>query len=233
MLLGLTVVTLLGMLLTWYIALVYADTDATQGVVQKVFYMHLGAFSGGTIAFLTTVVAGIGYLITRNAKWDRLAVSSVEIGLPLVTITLVTGSIWARPIWNTWWTNDPRLNSMAVMWLIYAAYLTLRGAIENPDQRARFAAVYGIFAFASVIWVTSINRQHTDTIHPCVLNVANTCPNNPTAEGQTALTPSMITALSVASIEWLLVAATLIWYRVRMENVATQVQALKIRLLSR
>ncbi|HVO42326.1 MAG TPA: cytochrome c biogenesis protein CcsA [Aggregatilineales bacterium] len=233
LLMGLTVVTALGMLVTLYLALVYAGTDITQGAVQKIFYMHIGAFSGGSVAFFVTVLAGIGTLITRNPKWDRLALSSVEIGLPLVTITLVTGSIWARPIWNTWWTNDPRLNSMAVMWLIYAAYLTLRNAIENPDQRARFAAVYGILAFVSVIYVTSINRTHTDTLHPCVINVANTCPNNPTAEGGSSLTPQMVVALSVASVEWILVAATLIWYRVRMENVASRVQALKLRLMSR
>src|SRR5262245_37450768 len=129
-----TVVTAIAMLFTFYLALVYAPVDLQQGQVQRILYIHVGGFTAGTTAFFLTVVAGAMYLRTRDLKWDRLAVCSVEIGLPLMTITLLTGMAWARPIWNTWWTSDPRLNSMAVMWLLYAAYLTLRGAIDSPDR---------------------------------------------------------------------------------------------------
>ncbi len=228
---ALTVLTIIGMVVSFYLALFYAGTDVQQGNVQRIFYMHVGAFTGGTTAFFITVIAGIAYLITRKAAWDRLAVSSVEIGLPLMTITLITGMVWAKPIWNAWWTDDPRLNSMAVMWLLYAAYLTLRAALVNPDRRARFAAVYGILAFVSVIYTTIVIRIRTDTLHPVVIGPS---PTNPQAEGGFTVNTDMQigVTLGIGSIAWMLAAFTLVWYRLRLENLAERVQLLKMRVLS-
>jgi heme exporter protein C len=228
---ALTVASVIGMAVALYMALFYAEMDAT-GNVQRIFYMHVGAFAGGTTAFFITVIAGIAYLITRKAAWDRLAISSVEIGLPLMTITLVTGMIWAKPTWGVWWTNDQRLNSMAVMWLLYAAYLTLRGAIASPDRRARFAAVYGILAFVSVVYTTIVIRlKDVSTLHPVVIGLG---PANPSAEGgfEVRTDLRMVITLSVSSVAWMLAACTLIWYRLRLENVAERVQMLKMRLLN-
>src|ERR1051325_6301412 len=95
----LTIVTILTMVAAILMALFFAGTDAQQGNVQRIFYMHVGSFTGGATAFFITLVAGIAYLRTRNPKWDRLALAGVEMGLPLMTVTLITGSIWARPIW--------------------------------------------------------------------------------------------------------------------------------------
>jgi len=227
----LTIATVISMVAAFALALFYAGTDAQQGNVQRIFYMHVGAFTGGTTAFFITVIAGIAYLVTRNAAWDRLAVSSVEVGLALMTITLVTGMVWARPIWNTWWTGDPRLNSMAVMWLLYAAYLTLRGAINSPDRRARLAAVYGILAFVSVIYVFMIIRVRTDTLHPVVIGPSV---SNPAAEGEFEVrTDARIgMTMGIASVAWMLTAGTLVWHRLRAENTAERVQMLKMRLLN-
>ncbi len=226
----LSIVTILAIGATFYLALFYAGTDVDQGDVQRIFYMHVGAFTGGSTAFFLTVVAGIMYLISRDPKWDRLAISSVEIGLPLMLITLVTGMVWARPIWNTWWTGDPRLNSMAVMMLMYAAYLTLRAAIENPERRARFAAVYGIIAFVSVIYVFIVIRIRPDTLHPVVIGPS---PVESQAKGTFGLQDShMIVTISVSSIAWMLAAITLTWHRVRLENVAERIRARKMQLLS-
>jgi len=228
----LSVITAVGMVITFGLALFYAAMDPVQGNVQRVFYIHVGGFTGGSTAFFITVVAGIAYLITRQPKWDHLAAASVEVGLPLMTITLITGMVWARPIWNTWWTGDPRLNSMAVMWLLYAAYLTLRSAIDSPERRMRFASVYGIFAFVSVIYVFIIIRVRPDTLHPVVLGP--TSPVESAAKGGFGVTdPRMITALSFGSVMWMLLPITLIWHRVRMENVAEQVRELRLRLLNR
>ncbi len=226
----LTVVTVLSMIAALGTALFYAGTDGVQGNVQRIFYVHIGAFTGGTTAFFITVIAGIAYLRTRNAAWDRLALASVEMGLPLMTITLLTGMVWAKPIWNTWWTSgDPRLNSMAVMWLLYAAYLTLRGAIDNPDRRMRYAAIYGILAFVSVIYTFAVVRFTTNTLHPCVIGP---CPAQSMTEGSFAVeeTPMIIT-ISVGSIAWMLLAFTLIWHRLRMENFAERVRLLKAHVL--
>ncbi|PJF30521.1 MAG: cytochrome C assembly protein [Candidatus Thermofonsia Clade 1 bacterium] len=231
LLFGLSAVTLLGMFVMLYMAFFYAGTDAVQGHAQRLFYMHVSSYAGGSVAFFVTVIAGIAYLVTRNAKWDRLAVSSVEVGLPMMTVCLVTGSAWARPIWNTWWTADPRLNGMAIMWLLYAAYLVLRGAIEDPDRRARFAAIYGILAFASVVYVFLIPRVRDDTLHPVVIGPSVA---NPMAEGgfEVRTDPRIGATMGVAMTWWCVAAVVLIWHRLRLENTAARLQALKARFLA-
>lgn len=231
LLLGLSIATLLGMFVMLYMAFFYAGTDAVQGHAQRIFYIHVSSYAGGSVVFFITVLAGIAYLATRDQRWDQLAVSSVEVGLPLMTVCLVTGSAWARPIWNTWWTADPRLNGMAVMWLLYAAYLTLRGAIEDPDRRARFAAIYGILAFASVIYVFMIPRVRDDTLHPVVIGPSVA---NPTAQGEFEVrTDARIGAtMGIAMTWWCVAAVVLLWHRVRLENIAARVQLLKARLLA-
>ncbi len=231
---GLTVVALLLMLAAFAMALFYAGTDATQGNVQRIFYMHVGAFSAAATALFITVVSGVLYLLTRAMAWDRLALAGVEIGLTLATVTLITGAIWARPTWNTWWTRDPRLDSMIVMWAIYAAYLTLRSTIAAPERRARFAAVYGIVAFVSVIYTTIVIRIRPDTLHPVVIapQISSYRTENTLAKGIFSLnTDSRIgVTLGVSSIAWMVLAFTLLWYRVRIETQAEQVRALKLRL---
>ncbi|MHB8625851.1 MAG: cytochrome c biogenesis protein [Aggregatilineales bacterium] len=226
----LTIVSALLMLTAFGLSLFYASMDAIQGNVQRVFYMHVGAFSAAATAFTVTVVAGALYLITRNARWDKLALAGVEIGLALSTVTLITGAIWARPTWNTWWTRDPRLDSMLVMWVIYAAYLTLRTTISAPERRARFAAVYGILAFVSVIYTTIVTRERPDTLHPVVI-APQIGSASPEAQGSFTLSQDMVLALSVSSIAWIMAAITLIWYRVRIENLAEKVRELKARAL--
>jgi len=230
---GMTGLSALLMAISFGLALFYADMDVATGNVQRIFYMHVGAFSGAATAFFVTVAAGLIYLITRNLRWDKLALAGVKIGLPLSMITLITGAIWARPTWNTWWTRDPRLDAMLVMAVIYAAYLTLRSAIGAAESKARFAAVYGILAFVSVIYTTLIIRVRPDTLHPVVIGVAVDTTNAVTkAQGSFALTSSMIFALSVASVSWMILAITLMWHSVRLETLAQKVNALKMRALA-
>jgi heme exporter protein C len=224
----LTAITPLAVAIGLYLALVYAPTEATQGPIQRIFYIHVAAFSGAFIAFGAGVVGGVMYLRSRQPRWDTLALSGIEVGLALALINLVTGMIWARPIWNTWWTWDPRLTSEAIMLLTYAAYLMLRNGIENPEQRRRFASVYGILAMSTVIITFVIIRIRPDTIHPTVIGPSA---QNPT--GKFEMTPPMITTLGINSFIWsVFVPLTLIWYRVRLANFAERVQALKAKVLS-
>ncbi|NWF70604.1 MAG: cytochrome c biogenesis protein CcsA [Chloroflexi bacterium] len=223
---ALTLVTLLATLGGLLLGLLYAGTDDQQGHIQRIFYIHMPAFFGAFVAFGTTVFGGLAYLRTRQAKWDTLALAGVETGLALAVVNLATGSIWARPIWNTWWTWDPRLTSAAIMALTYMAYLMLRAGIENPDQRRRFASVYGILAITTVIMTLVIIRIRPDTIHPAVIGSS---PQN--AEGGFGLTSSMLTALMGNLPVWgLLIPVTLMWWRVRLESVQERVEALKARL---
>lgn len=222
----LTLVTVAAVAAGLYFALVHAGTDLEQGEVQRIFYIHISTFAGAFVAFLAAVVGGAAYLITRQAKWDGLALAGVEVGLTLAVINLVTGAIWARPIWNTWWTWDPRLVSDAIMCLTYAAYLMLRQGIENPDTRRRFASIYGIFAFATVIITLIIIRIRPDTIHPAVIGSS---PQN--AQGGFGLSESMITAMGVNMVVWsVFVPAALIWWRIRLEALANRVAALRAQI---
>lgn len=227
LLLLLTVVTVIAIGIGVYFALVYAGTDVEQGDVQRIFYLHISAFAGAFVAFGATVVGGIIYLLRHDTRWDRLAMSGVEVGIVLAVMNLVTGSIWAYPTWNTWWTWDPRLVSDAIMILTYAAYLMLRQGIENPDTRYRFASVYGIFAFSTVIITFIITRIRPDTIHPVVIGSS---PQN--AEGGFGLTPTMLAAMGVNMTVWsVFVPATLVWWRLRLEDLGARVDSLRARVM--
>lgn len=229
LLMPLTIFTIVAVTIGLLMALFYAGVDDLQGAIQKIFYIHMPSFFGAFLAFGATVVGGVQYLRTRNIKWDTLALAGVEVGLALSLVNLTTGAIWARPIWNTWWTWDPRLTSAAIMCLTYAAYLMLRGGIENPDTRRRFASVYGIIAIVTVILTLVIIRLPTPTIHPAVIGDSQA-----TAEGVSTLTPSMRVTLMVSLFIWgVFVPVTLMWHRIRLQNLIERVQLLKAEVLSR
>jgi heme exporter protein C len=223
----LTIVTLLGFVLTLYLGLFNVGTDVEQGQVQRLFYIHMPAFFGAFTSFGATVLGGIQYLRTKDPKWDRLAVAGVEVGLALSTINLLTGVAWMRPIWNAWWIWDPRLTSAAIMVLTYAAYLMLRSGIENPDTRRRFASVYGILAITTVILTLIIIRIRPDTIHPAVIGAS---PQN--AQGEFDATPGVVIALLPSLFFYTtLLPITLMWYRLRLENFVDMVAQKKAQVL--
>ncbi|HOA23566.1 MAG TPA: cytochrome c biogenesis protein CcsA [Aggregatilineales bacterium] len=227
-LIALTVFTALMLLAASYMAFIYAPTEATMGAVQRIFYFHVGAAWAGALAFLVTVVAGVLYLIKGTRKWDIVGLSSVEVGLALITITLASGPVWAQFAWGKPWTWDPKLTASAVMWLSYAAYLMLRQGIEDPTRRARFGAVYGIIAFASVIMVFFGVRYINATIHPVVIGQSAS-----TAEGDFGMTARMLHAMLFSFVTFTFVFATLLWHRIRLERLSDRVDAIKARLLTR
>jgi len=206
--------------------LFYVGPERTQGEVQRVFYIHLGSFLGAFLAFGATVVAGIAYLRTRNTKWDTLGVAGVEIGLGFSTITILTGMAWARPIWNTWWTWDPRLTSIAIMWLAYAAYMMLRAGIEDPERRRRFAAVYGIIAFASLLYTVIIIRLRPDTIHPVVAG-----PTQADPEGSFEVSGRIRDTLFFNLFTFAVITVVLVWHRVRLQNLLDRTERRKMEVL--
>src|SRR5512135_1540388 len=106
-----------------YMTFVYAPTEEKMGSIQRIFYFHLGADSVGLGAILVAAVASILFLRTNAPKYDHVAQASMELGFVFGAIALATGMIWARPVWGTWWTWDPRLTTFLILWLIYIAYL--------------------------------------------------------------------------------------------------------------
>ncbi|MDX1600030.1 MAG: cytochrome c biogenesis protein CcsA [Anaerolineales bacterium] len=206
--------------------LFYAPREALMGEVQRVFYFHVSAGWVGAVAFLVTAVAGILYLTRGGRKWDNVAVASVEIGVVFTLINILSGSIWARPVWNTWWTWDPRLVTATIMELIYIAYLMLRQGIEDPERRARFGSVYGIVGFISVP-ITFLSIRLLRTIHPVVIGSSD-----PSAEGTFDMTPRMLQTFMFSLLTFTFVYGTLLWHRLRLQEYIDRVEALKIKVLS-
>src|SRR5262245_46302039 len=128
----------------------YAPREVTQGNVQRIMYLHVPAVLTAYLAFALVLLGSAGYLVTRRMGWDRLAASAAESGVLFTAITIVSGSIWGRPTWGVWWTWDARLTSTAVLLLVYVGYLLLRAMVEEPEARARYAAVVGIIGAANI-----------------------------------------------------------------------------------
>lgn len=139
--------------------------EANQGAIFRIIFFHVPAAMAALLGAVVALVASIGWLTTRRMRFDSLAVAVTEVSLAFLAANLITGSIWGRIIWGIWWTWDARLTSALVCWLLYAGYLMLRRAIEEPTQRATVAAVYSIFAFVDVpIVIFSIKWWRTQ--HP-------------------------------------------------------------------
>ena len=117
-----------------YLIFVVAPTDEVLGHVQRIFYVHVPISILSFLGFLICAVAGVGYLIRRTERWDRVAHASAEVGVVFVTLALITGVIWARPVWGVWWTWEPRLTTTLILWLIYVAYLMIREYAPTPQQ---------------------------------------------------------------------------------------------------
>lgn len=133
-----------------YAALFIAPDEATMHAIQRIFYFHAASGWVAMESFLVVFVANIGYIINRKPQWDWLGVSAAEVGVAFISVVLVTGPIWAHPVWGIWWTWDARLTSTFVLWLLYVSYLILRTLIVDPERRAVFSAIFGIFAFLDV-----------------------------------------------------------------------------------
>ena len=138
------------------------------GEAQRIFYFHLSSAWVGFGAWLVTAYCGIRYLQTRDLQWDRRAHASAEIGVLFIVMVLLSGMLWGRPTWNAWWTWDFKLTLSALQFLMYVAYLMLRSGIENPEQRARFASVYGIIGALTVPLNFLVSRV-LQSIHPAVI----------------------------------------------------------------
>jgi len=201
-----------------YLIFCVAPTEATMGDVQRIFYFHVPCAWVAFAGFFTVAGAGAVYLWNGAPGADRLAVASAEVGVLFCTLVLVTGPIWARPIWGVWWTWDPRLTMTLILWAIYVGYLMLRAFGGEGEAVARYAAVLGIVGVLDIPVIHYAVRL-LEGIHPAVLR---------TREGGSGLTdPTMRLTLYVASVAMLLVGAWLVTLRVRAERIAAEVARLR------
>ena len=162
------VVTLAMMTAAIFMVFAYVPTEAQQGIVQRIFYFHVPCAWVAFAAFAVVAISGGFYLWLGQQVWDDLAYASAEVGMLFCTLVLISGSIWAKPIWGAWWTWDSRLTTTLVLWLLYAGYLTLRVMADEVPQVGRLAAVVGIVAAADVpVIIVSVRLWRT--IHPAVI----------------------------------------------------------------
>jgi heme exporter protein C len=187
-------------------AIYFTPAEATQGLVQKIYYLHLPAALNAYIAFAVVAVTSIVYLWLRDPRADRVAEASAEVGLLFTTVVLTTGPIWGKPIWGTWWTWDARLTLTLFLWFIYAGYLVLRGAVTEPDMRARYSAVLGILG-ALLIPFIHMSVYLFRTLHPMPIVLK---PDKP------SLPPEMLNTLMFSFGAFFIVYVALVRARYRL-----------------
>jgi heme exporter protein C len=146
-------------------ALAYTPVEASQGLAQKIFYLHVPAAIWAETAMIFVGLASVFYLFTKDPRLDRFAASSAEVGTIFCAIVLATGPIWGKPIWGTWWSWDARLTFTLFLFLLYVGYLLLRNAVPDPGARARFAAVLGICGMCEVPFI-HLSVYMFPTLHP-------------------------------------------------------------------
>lgn len=159
------VLSLTGMMVSIWMIFLYAPTDAIQGQPQRIFYFHVPVAWIGMLAFGVVAVTGIGYLWKKDERWDWAARASAELGAVFITLALITGSIWGKTTWGTWWTWDARLTTTLILWFIYIGYLMLRSYMGRSHESARAGAVLAIIGVIDIpIIYESVNWWRT--LHP-------------------------------------------------------------------
>ena len=207
------------MLAALYLVFMVVPTEASMGIVQRIFYFHVPSAIVAFGAFFVVGGAGVVYLFGRGAGADRLASASAEVGMLFCTLVLVTGPLWAKPAWGVWWQeDDPNLRFSIILWTIYAGYLMLRAFGGEDDAVKRFAAVVGIIgALAIPIGMIAVRMRRS--IHPVLLA---------RREGGTGLTdPWMQLAFLVSFVAIALLAGWLIHLRTREAWLTDEVAALR------
>lgn len=184
----------------------FTPYEAAQGAVQKIFYIHVPAALSAYLALFVVAVTSVVYLWLQDRRADRLAESAAEVALLFTTVVLTTGPIWGKPVWNTWWTWDARLSLTLFLWFLTAAYLVLRGAVDDLALRARYSAVLGVLAALLVPFI-HLSVYLFRTLHPMPIVLKPDEPSLPAA---------MLTTWVVAVVAFLFFCSMLIRARYRL-----------------
>lgn len=197
-----------------YMAFIFAPEEQVMGAVQRIFYFHVASAWIAFFAFFITFLFSVMFLIKQDFRFDDIAESSAEIGIMFCTIVLITGPIWARPIWGVWWTWDPRLTTTTILWFIYAGYIMLRKFIDEADKRAKFAAAIGIIGFIDVP-IVFFSIRWWRTIHPNVVQ-----------KGGGGLDPTMLKTLMFSLLAFSVLYLAMMIKRVTIASLTRKIDAL-------
>ncbi len=208
-------VTILAILASLYLIFLWVPNEATMGVVQRIFYIHVSSAAVAFLGFFIGGAAAIGYLMNRVGTRDDLSVACNEVGLVFAFVNLITGCLWAKPVWGVYWAWDARLTAMLLLALIYVAYLILRQSLTEPDQRAVVCAVVSIFGMVDIPIVYMANRWWR-TQHPA-----------PVIGGGGSLDPRMMFVLFFTMAAMILLFWCLVRQRRRLESLARAADGLR------
>lgn len=220
-LVGLALVT---MVVALYGAFLYAPTDSYQGDAQRLFYIHVPVALTMYAAIFLVFVTSLLYLQSRDARWDEVAAAGGEVGLLFGTMVMVTGPMWARPVWGTWWDWDARLTSFFILWLIFVAYVMLRTYGGGPEQVARFCAVLAILGFVGMP-ITHYSVQWFRTLHPEPVIMTEGG-----LGGGLENAPRMLTSFTLGLVAALVLFSTLFTLRLRLERQNRRAEEMRRRL---
>lgn len=178
---------LAGLALVYVMAFWFTPVERFQGLPQKIFYVHVPAAWSALLAFSLVGIASLLYLWLRDPRLDLFAESTAEVGLVFSLVMLTTGPLWGKPVWNTWWTWDARLTFTLILFFLFLGYRALRGALQDPSERARFSAVLGIMGLILVPFV-HLTVYLFRTLHPQPVVLKPSEPSLPWAMLRTLLT---------------------------------------------
>ena len=204
-----------------YMAFIYAPEEASMGPVQRIFYFHVSSAWISFLAYFVVFVGSLGYLITRSPKMDSLAHGAGEVGFIFCSLVLITGPLWAKPVWGLWWPWDARITSTFALWLLYASYLTVRHFFEESGRAATLAAVVGIIGFIDVP-VVYFSIRWWRTHHPAPVIMGG--------EGS-GLDPQMYTALWVTMGAFLALFSFLLWQAFTLRSVEREIFSIRRRVV--
>jgi len=203
------------MIANMYLIFVWVPTERNLGIIQRIFYIHVPTAWVAFLAFFIVLIGSIGYLWTGNRRWDRIAFASAEVGVLFTTILIVTGIMWAKPVWGVWWNWDPRLTTSLILWLIYLAYLMLRSYSPSREQGSRYAAVLGIVGFIDVP-IVYFSIKWWRTLHPQAIV-------GPGSTGE--LDPSMGILLLISTLTFTMLFAYLLIFRMSLLQSEEKIEA--------
>jgi heme exporter protein C len=186
----LSAVAFVGLAAVYLLALAYTPIEARQGLAQKIFYIHVPAAWSAMLAFALVGLASALYLWLHDPRLDRFAAASAEVGVAFSAVMLTSGPIWAKPIWGTWWTWDARLTLTLFLFFLFVGYLSLRAAVHDPAERARFSAVVGILGMLLVPFI-HLSVYLFRTLHPQPIVLKPSAPSLP---------PEMLRTLLVSTV---------------------------------
>ena len=216
------VATLVAMAFALWMMFVWVPTDINQGVVQRILYIHVPVAWVSMVAIIGVAAASVTYLITKRETWDRIAASMAEVGVMFGAIMLISGMVWAKPVWEVWWTGEAKLTTALILFFVYVAYLMFRAYFPPGDQRMRLSAIIAIIGaidtpiiyYASVLWQEA---------HPPLVV-------GPVAEEENLVAGQIVLTLLVSVIAFTFLFFSLLTARLSLAKMENDHEVLKYRI---